>query len=294
MRFLFALLIAGLPQAALASSTLLPGVDDVDVRSVFADAGGRVSGCHARAERLDPGLDGTVRLDVHVEADGQVASARVTFDNIGSEILSRCLVGVAGELRFPAPARASTLSWELALPLGGTDAPGAQPPRPVAPSAESPSASGGDGWSAFWVYFGTASAIGALPAAASAFLLALPFGIFSPPLWVALPLIGNVIAMSVGEWLTGVAAPDFFTVLPVLLAIGMYPAIYALAAVPAAESLGRGAAFDFRPDLPALTWSGAAMLSVGLLLVGETLSLTSAGMYAVAADGDGEEDVGEE
>jgi hypothetical protein len=258
----------------------LAGAPAGEVREVLRAATHRVRSCYERAARLAPDLAGTLTVVLVVGDDGAVLEASVEDDGVGSDVLSRCVVAVAGELHFPSPTPApATLRWPIDVPL----APGAAPAAPDLPERERfVPEDRGDGGVAFWTYLGTGSLIGALPAALAGLLLALPFGVLAAPLFAIVPLVGNYVAVFVAQIFSGVEAPAFFYILPALLAVALYPALYAVAAVPVVDQLGRGAAFPL--DTPALSWPGAATLAVGLLLVGETLTLTSAAMYSAAAD----------
>jgi hypothetical protein len=74
------------------------------LQSALSGAGSAARGCYERALRTDPTLAGRIVVSVRVASNGNVCSASITQNTLGSGGVSECVLGLFRGKRFPGAA----------------------------------------------------------------------------------------------------------------------------------------------------------------------------------------------
>ena len=79
------------------------GVSNGALNSALQGAGGSARGCYNRALQKNAGASGKINVAVQVGASGEVCSAAITTDTVGSPDVSRCVLSRFQGKSFPKP-----------------------------------------------------------------------------------------------------------------------------------------------------------------------------------------------
>jgi hypothetical protein len=92
---------SGLPDLRFGPPACTGGLAWEVVRRIVAQHRGRIRRCHEVILQADPGVAGTVVIDLAIEPSGRVRSADPTADATGSAELAACIADIFTEMRFP-------------------------------------------------------------------------------------------------------------------------------------------------------------------------------------------------
>lgn len=91
---------SGAPGMSLCSSPCTATVPSA-LRSALSGTAGAARGCYERALRTNSMLEGRMMVAVRVASNGNVCSASVVQDSVGSAQVSSCVAGLFSGKRFP-------------------------------------------------------------------------------------------------------------------------------------------------------------------------------------------------